>query len=51
MRNPRLENRNNNLALVNPHSNEFNFDVWAKQVRDRMLSVLQKRLESNSNKK
>jgi hypothetical protein len=48
MKNLRIEERNKNLASVNPHSNEFNFEIWAQQVRDRMLGVLQKKTNSRS---
>jgi hypothetical protein len=48
MKNLRIEDRNKNLAIVNPHSNEFNFEIWAQKVRDRMLGVLQKKANGTS---
>lgn len=48
MKNLRVEDRNKKLASVNPNSNEFNFEIWAQQVRDRMLGVLQKKTNSAS---
>ena len=38
------------LTSLNPHSEDFNFELWAKEVRQQMLTVLQQRLSSNQRK-
>ncbi|NJO94511.1 MAG: hypothetical protein HC820_09620 [Hydrococcus sp. RM1_1_31] len=44
----RIENRSENLkhsellTVLNPRHENFNFDIWAVAVRDRMLAALQK---------
>lgn len=38
------------LTYLNPHSNDFNFDLWAREVRQQMLIALQQRLSSYQGK-
>ncbi len=35
------------LTLLNPYSNRFNFELWSSEVRQQMLTALQKRLRSS----
>jgi hypothetical protein len=46
MRNSIQTNHDRNLAAINPNSSNFDFDIWAKQVRERMIEVLQKKPDS-----
>ena len=35
------------VTSLNPHSKDFDFELWAREVRQQMLKVLQQRLSSN----
>jgi hypothetical protein len=35
------------LTSLNPNSDRFNFELWAREVRQQMLTALQKRLSSS----
>ena len=35
------------LTSLNPNSDNFNFELWSREVRQQMLDVLQKRLSSS----
>ncbi len=35
------------LTSLNPRSKGFNFELWAREVRQQMLTVLQQRLSSS----
>ncbi|GAB4542028.1 MAG: hypothetical protein Tsb0014_34370 [Pleurocapsa sp.] len=37
-------------TLLNPHSKDFDFELWAKEVRQQMLTVLQERFISSQDK-
>ncbi|MDJ0589934.1 MAG: hypothetical protein QNJ72_08045 [Pleurocapsa sp. MO_226.B13] len=38
------------LTSLNPNSEHFNFDIWAREVRQQMRTVLQQRLKSSQEK-
>ena len=38
------------LTSLNPQSEDFNFQLWAREVRQQMLTVLQQRLSSRQAK-
>ncbi len=38
------------LASVNPNSDNFNFELWARAVRAQMVAALEKRLCSSQPK-
>ena len=35
------------LTRLNPYSDNFNFELWSHEVRQQMLTTLQKRLASH----
>ena len=35
------------LTSLNPYSDNFNFELWSREVRQQMLDALQKRLSSS----
>ncbi len=38
------------LTSINPNHENFNFDIWAKMVRQQMLTVIQDNLSSKKSK-
>ncbi len=38
----------NNQGSMNPKDETFNFDLWAKEVRNQMLETLERRLGAKS---
>ncbi len=42
------EQKSKHEGSINPKDETFNFDLWAKAVRSRMIKVLEKKLEPKS---
>ena len=38
------------LTLLNPYSDLFDFELWSSEVRQQMLTTLQKRLTSHQSR-
>ncbi len=38
------------LTSLDPQSKDFNFELWAREVRQQMLTVLQQRFSSGDRK-
>ena len=36
------------LTSLDPQSKDFNFELWAREVRQQMLTILQQRLNSGN---